>query len=145
MTWQGGKKPGEAPLTAIPFARLRPLVAGANPNVEASLKAASQALKNYGSKMRIHVHLVSGTAFDKVEHWTVEGGAADSTARPGKPDSADVHVVTQAETLTKIATGQLAPYDALFGGKLRVGGNLEMAKSITQHLSDPAVPYFPPC
>src|SRR5215472_16025172 len=107
MTWQGGKKPGPARLTAIPFAQLRPLVAGPNP--------------------------------------TVEGGAAGSTARPGKPDSADVHVVTQAETLTQIATGQLAPYDALFGGKLRVGGNLEMAKSITQHLSDPAVPYFPPC
>jgi len=133
MTWQGGKKPGDAPVPAIAFARLRPLVTGPNTNVEASLKAASQALKNYGSKMRIHVHLVSGPAFDKVEHWTVEGGAADST------------VVTQAETLTQIATGQLAPYDALFGGKLRVGGNLEMAKSITQHLSDPAAPYFPPC
>ena len=145
MTWQGGKKPAEATAPPVVFARLRPLVTGPKTDVESSLKSASQALKNYGSKMRIHVHLVTGAAYDKVDHWTVEGGAADSTARQGKPDSADVHVVMQPETLTQIATGQLAPYDALFSGKLRVGGNLEMAKSITQHLSDPAVPYFPPC
>jgi putative sterol carrier protein len=144
MTWQGGKKAGDAPAPPIAFASLRPLVTADKTDVETSLKSASQALKNYGAKMRIHVHLISG-ADDKVDHWTVEGGAADATVRQGKPESADVHIVMRPAILTLILTGQLAPYAALFGGKLRVGGNLEMAKGITKHLSDPAEPYYPPC
>jgi putative sterol carrier protein len=54
-------------------------------------------------------------------------------------------VVMRPETWMQIAQGRMAPYDALFGGRLRVGGDLEKAKSIIQHLSDPAVPYVPPC
>jgi putative sterol carrier protein len=49
------------------------------------------------------------------------------------------------ETWMQIAQGQLAPYDALYAGRLRVGGDLEAAKELTQHLTDPASPYVQPC
>ena len=49
------------------------------------------------------------------------------------------------ETWLEIAEGRLAPYEALYSGRLRVGGDLEAAKSITRHLSDPASTYQPPC
>jgi SCP-2 sterol transfer family len=145
MTWQGGKKTREAVAPPVAFARLRPLVAGRKTDAAESFKSLSHALRDYRSPVRIHVHLVSGATGKKVDHWEVEGGSPKATARRGRPKSADVHVVMRPETWTQIASGQLAPYDALFGGKLRVGGNLQMAKQLTEHLSDPAVPYIPPC
>ena len=150
MTWQGGKKPKEetstvTPAAALAFARLRPLVAAQKADVAGSLKSLSKALSNFGSSVRIHIHLGEGADGEKVDHWDVEGGSAKATARNGKPKKADVHVVMRPETWMQIAQGRLAPYDALLGGKLRVGGDLEKAKSITQHLSDPTVPYVPPC
>ena len=49
------------------------------------------------------------------------------------------------ETWAQIAQGQLSPYEALYSGKLRVGGDLEMAKMIVKHLTDPSAPYVAPC
>jgi hypothetical protein len=141
---QGGKNVREPLSTPVPFARLRPLIGIGGSDLDASLKGLSQALGDFGSQVRIHIHLLQGT--DKVDHWEVEGGSAKKAkVRHGRPESADVHVVMRPETWTQIASGQLAPYEALFSGKLRVGGKLELAKSIAQHLSDPAVPSIPPC
>ena len=49
------------------------------------------------------------------------------------------------ETIEYNAQGLLAPYEALYTGKLRVGGNFEVAKAITKHLTDPAANYMAPC
>ena len=49
------------------------------------------------------------------------------------------------DTWAQIAGGRLSPYDALFSGKLRIGGDVELAKQLVQHLSDPSVPYVSPC
>ena len=65
--------------------------------------------------------------------------------RKGAPKEADVVVVMRPETWTQIAQGQLAPYEALYTGKLRVGGDFELAKAIVKHLTDPATPYVAPC
>ena len=54
-------------------------------------------------------------------------------------------MVMRPETWTQIAQGLLAPYEALYTGKLRVGGNFEVAKAITKHLTDPAANYMAPC
>lgn len=147
MTWQGGKKPTDAAASAVKFAPLRPLITGPNVDLGMGLKNASQALRDFGSQVHIHVQFVTpdAAAGEKVDHWGVDGGTPDATAHQGRPASADVHIVMRPETWTQIAMGQLAPYDALFGGTLRIGGNLDTAKRIVQHLSDPKVPYLPPC
>jgi tripartite-type tricarboxylate transporter receptor subunit TctC len=147
MTWQGGKLTTNATAAPPPFAfaRLKALISAPNVDVGTSLKNAAQALRDFGSQVHIHVQFVANAAGDKVDHWQVDGGTPTATATQGKPASADVHVVMLPETWTQIASGQLAPYNALFGGKVRVGGNLETAKRIVQHLSDPTVPYIPPC
>jgi len=140
MTWQGGKRPGEVgPLS--PFARLKPLAQQQDDPAKA-LEKLAQALSNYGSPVRLHVRLVGG---DSVEHWEVQGGSKNAKAQRKEPKNADVIVVMRPETWTQIAQGQLAPYDALYAGKLRVGGDFEAAKAITEHLSDPASPYVAPC
>ena len=49
------------------------------------------------------------------------------------------------DTWLQIAQGKLNPFDAFISGKLRVGGDVELAKRLVQHLSDPSVPYVSPC
>jgi hypothetical protein len=145
MTWNGGKLIATPVVPHVTFARLRPLASFQQSDHAASFKSLSHALRDFGSQVRLHIRLVSGDEGDKVAHWDVEGGTPKATARRGRPKSADVHLVMRSETWTQIASGQLAPYDALLGGKLRVGGNLDTAKSIIKHLSDPSMPYIPPC
>jgi putative sterol carrier protein len=110
--------------------------------VTETFQSLAQALHSYGTPVRLHLRLVDGEKFD---HWDVEGGAKAPAARRSAPKNADVHLVMKHETWIAIASGELAPFDAMFAGKLRVGGNLELAKNIARHLSDPAVPFVPPC
>jgi SCP-2 sterol transfer family len=143
MTWQGGKRAREVgPLS--PFARLKPL-AGERDNAAKGLESLARALKGYGSPVRLHVRLIGGEDGASVEHWEVQGGSKTAKAQRKKPKDPDVVLVMRPETWTQIAQGRLAPYDALYAGKVRVGGDFEAAKAITQYLSDPALPYVSPC
>jgi putative sterol carrier protein len=143
MTWQGGKRPREVgPL--LPFARLKPL-AQEQDDPAKGLEKLAKALSSYRSPVRLHVRLVTGNDGARVEHWEVQGGSKNAKAQRKEPKAADVILVMRPETWAQIAQGQLAPYEALYSGKLRVRGNLELAKAITEHLSDPASPYVAPC
>ena len=141
MTWQGGKTP-RAPAEGSPFAPLHPLLAGHQRDAEAGLRALAQALRNHAPPVKIQIRLLEG---DKTEHWDVKAGKATRAARPAAAKTADVLVVMRRETWVEIAQGRLAPFDALFAGRLRAGGDLETAKRVVQHLSSRAVPFVPPC
>jgi hypothetical protein len=143
MTWQGGKLRREEGAT-IGFACLRTM---ARPQDDAakSISQLSKALSGLGNPVRLHIGLVSGADGGKVQHWDVQGGAKSGKVKRGKPRNADVVVLMRPETWAEIAQGQLAPYEALYSGKLRVGGDFEMAKAIVKHLTDPSAPYVAPC
>lgn len=143
MTWQGGKRAREV-APSSPFARLKPL-AGEEDDPAKGLELLSKALSDYPSPLRLNVRLVSGGDDETVEHWEVQAGAKKPKAQRKEPKDADVIVVMRPETWLQIAQGRLAPYDALYSGRLRVGGDFEAAKALTRHLSDPASPYVPPC
>jgi SCP-2 sterol transfer family len=143
MTWQGGKlRREDAGLQ--PFAPLRKLAAR-HGDVAESLDQLSSALSGLGKPVRLHIRLVSGDDGEAVEHWEVQGGSRSGKVKKGEPKDADVTVVMRPETWAQIAQGQLAPYEALYTGRIRVGGNFEAAKAIVKHLTDPAAPYVAPC
>jgi SCP-2 sterol transfer family len=143
MTWQGGKTRTE-PRPSSPFARLKPL-AGEGDDPSKGLELLARALSDYPSPLRLEVRLVSGGADENIEHWQIEAGSKDARPQLKQPDGADVIVVMRHETWMEIVQGRLAPYDALYTGRLRVGGDFEAAKAITRSLSDPSSPYLPPC
>lgn len=143
MTWQGGKR-GREIGPQSPFARLKPLAADKDSS-ETGLKQLAKALSNYKQPTLVHVRLVTGKEGERVEHWEINAGSKGSKVQRTQTKKADVIVVMRPETWSQIAQGMLAPYDALFAGKLRVGGNVETAKDITRHLSDPRFPYIAPC
>jgi hypothetical protein len=148
MTWQGGKLSREAMARPSRFAALKPLADEGDDAAE-GLRKLGQALSDYPSRLRLVVRLVSGggdSGVDEVmEPWEVQAGSKTAQARQKESKDADVIAVMRPETWLQIAQGKLAPYEAMYTGRLRVGGNLEAAKALTRHLSDPASPYVPPC
>jgi SCP-2 sterol transfer family len=128
-----------------PFARLTPLVTEQPDDAPGSLGRLAEALATFRTPARIHLRLLDNEDLEKVDHWDVEAGSPKGTARRGEPKSADIIVVLRHDTWLEIAQGRISPYDALFAGKLRVGGNVELAKEITKHLSDPSMRYVSPC
>jgi SCP-2 sterol transfer family len=141
---EGAKSSREQPVSgsSFGFARLAPFVDDHARELADSFTALGNALKDYDAdaRCRIQIRLVGDD--DAVQSWHVEPGSG-SPAKPG--DEPDFVVVVSRDTWGLIATGQLAPYDALFGGKLRVGGNLDLAKDVTRHLTNPDDVYVPPC
>src|SRR5262249_29388670 len=120
MTWQGGKLRREEPGPST-FARLRTL-AGPQDDAAKSLEKLSKALSGLDKPVRLHIRLVTGADGETAEHWDVQGGSKGGKAKKGKPKEADVVVAMRPETWAQIAQGQLAPYEALYSGKLRIGG-----------------------
>ncbi len=143
MTWQGGKR-GRESEPVSPFARLKALTAGQDETPK-TLESLALALRDFPHPVLLHMSLIEGEEGEEVEHWEIQGGTPNGTARRGEPKSADVLVVLRPETWAQIAQGRLAPYEALFNGKIRVGGDFAMGKAITRHLSDPAAKYVAPC
>lgn len=141
MTWQGGKTP-RVQAVASPFAPLHPLLPGHEHDAEAGLQALAQALRTHAPPVRLQIRLLEG---GKAEHWDVKGGKATRAARSADAKAADVLVVMRRDTWVQIAQGRLSPFEALFAGRLRAGGNLETAKRVVQHLSSRTVPFVPPC
>ena len=143
MTWQGGKRGREVgPIS--PFARLKPLAVDQD-DPEKGLNNLALALTGFGKPMLLQVHLVTGNDGEPVEHWEIKAGSKDTKVQRKDSKKPDLIIVMRPETWTQIAQGLLAPYDALFAGKLRVGGDFEMAKNITKHLTDPSATYVSPC
>ncbi|MFO0991270.1 MAG: SCP2 sterol-binding domain-containing protein [Hyphomicrobiales bacterium] len=143
MTWQGGKLRREmGPISE--FAPLKSLAAQ-HDDPSVVLKALAEALSEFPDKISLHVRLVSGDSAETVQHWDVQGGSKNAKALQKEPKKSDVTVVMRPETLMEIAQGRLAPYEALYSGRLRVGGNMDAAKAIVEHLTDPTARYRAPC
>lgn len=149
MTWQGGKLRREiGPISS--FARLKPIVE-ASDDPAAALNGLAKALSGFRTDVNLQVRLISGDDGESIERWQVRAGAkaakAEKVAKAQRKEAKkpDVVVAMRPETWMLIAQGQLAPYDALYTGKLRVGGDLEAAKAIVRHLTDPAATYRSPC
>ena len=143
MTWQGGKMRREVG-SISEFAPLRALAAEPD-DPSAVLKALAEALTKFPDKINIHVRLVSGDEAETIQHWDVQAGSKSAKAQQKKPNRSHVTVMLRPETLMEIAQGRLAPYEALYTGRLRVGGNLDSAKAIVRHLTDLASRYRAPC
>lgn len=141
MTIDGGKpiRPafGDA---ASPFAPLQPLLDPQQNDVAAGISRVSMALDGFIEPASVHLRILGGT---EVQNWDIRSGPAVPVARA--PDAADVRLVMQRDTWLRIVQGTLSPFDALFEGKVAVGGDTSLAKRLVEHLSDPAVPFVPPC
>jgi hypothetical protein len=141
---QGGKKiraaVGDRP--SSPFAPLRPLLRPHEQDAADGLRKLAAALTGLDARVRLHVQLLDS---ETVEHWSIEGGTGKPTAHRRTPKQANVRLVLRRATWLEIAQGRLSPFDAMFAGRMRFGGDSELGKRVARHLSDPSVPFVPPC
>jgi hypothetical protein len=143
----GGKPHRTTELAAvapIAFAPLRALLKSDDTDLTRSREKLSAELAGFDTPVRLQVQVLEGPS---THDWELECGRGRSTGsrRSAKKAVADVRVVVRHDTWLQIAHGKLNPFDAFISGKLRVGGDVELAKRLVQHLSDPSVPYVSPC
>jgi hypothetical protein len=141
---EAGKKIREAVGDRPPssFAPLRPLLQPHQQDAADGLRKLAAGLAGLDARVRLHVQLVDG---ETVEHWSIEGGTGKPIVQKHPPKQADIRLVLRRATWLSIAQGRLSPFDALFAGRMRFGGDSELGKRIARHLSDPSVPFVPPC
>ena len=138
----GGKtiRPGFGESGSSPFAPLMVLAQLDQQDPARGINAISSALDDFDTPATVHLQILD------------EGGARDWSIRSGPalpeqcaPANADVRLVMRRDTWLRIVQGSLPPFEALFQGKVAVGGDTELAKRLVEHLSDPSVPFVPPC
>src|SRR5262249_25491876 len=123
-------------------APLRPLLQPHEHDVSTAMRNLSAALQGFDSGVTLHIQLLDGKSTDD---WTVTGGGTTDDARRVVPESAEIRVVLRRETWLRIARSELSPLEAFFGGRVRVGGDMEVAKRVLKHLTDSAVPFLFRC
>jgi len=142
---QGGKQirmaVGDRPPS--PFAPLRPLLKSHEQGAADGLRKLAAALAGLDARVRLHVQILDSE--EGVEHWSIEGGTGKPVAQRRAPKKPDIRLVLRRATWLAIAQGRLSPFDALFAGRMRFGGDSELGKRVARHLSDPSVPFVPPC
>jgi putative sterol carrier protein len=141
----GGKPHRTTELATTPptaFAPLRALLRSDETDLKQSLQKLSAELASFDAPMRLQVQVLEGS---NRHDWELECGRARISASRQSANDADVRVVVRHDTWLQIAHGKLNPFEAFISGKLRVGGDVELAKRLVQHLSDPSAPYVSPC
>ena len=143
---QGGK-PHRASVAEIPappaFAPLRPFLGSGDTDLATSVDSLSTALGDFDSRVRLDIKVLDGS---DTHAWEVACGPPTSTARRARRSKKpDVRIVVRHDIWLQIAHGELNPFDAFISGKLLVGGDIDIAKRLVEHLSDPNAPYISPC
>jgi alkyl sulfatase BDS1-like metallo-beta-lactamase superfamily hydrolase len=125
-----------------PFAPLKALLQPHEQDAAEGIRRLAAALQGLGAAARLHLRVLDG---ETVEHWEVEGGTLPAAARQQTPKNADMTLILRRDTWLRMAHGRLSPFDALLSGRMRLGGDTALAKSIVKHLSDPTVPFVGLC
>lgn len=126
--------------SASPFAPLRALNPGERHDIADEVASISAALGDFPESAIVHLRILDE---QQTHDWELCSGPAPASEQV--PPVPDVRLVIRRDTLRSILNGSLAPFDALFDGKVGVGGDTTLAKRLVEHLSDPSVPYVPPC
>ena len=124
------------------FAPLKALLQPHEQGAAEGVRRLASALEGLGGPARLHLRVLDG---ESVEHWDVQGGTLPAAAHQRAPKNADVTLIVRRDTWLRMAHGGLSPFDALLSGRMRIGGDTALAKSIVKHLSDPSVPFVGLC
>jgi putative sterol carrier protein len=116
------------------FASFRPLIRTSRDDLRESFQQMGQILLEAKERTRIHFRLLDS---GKPIAWTLEVGSNKPTVQAKHVGKPKLEIVTRTETWSNIAQGKLSPLEAFVGGKLRVRGDITMAKRLLKHLCEP--------
>jgi putative sterol carrier protein len=116
------------------FASFRPLIRTSRDDLRESFQQMGQALAEAKQQTRIHFRLLDA---DKREAWTLDIGPGKTTVRDKHIGKPKIEIIIRTEAWTEIAQGKLSPIEAFLKGRLRVRGDISMAKRLLRHLCEP--------
>jgi putative sterol carrier protein len=125
---------GESSIAVERFASFRPLIRTSRDDLRDSFQQMGQALADAKEQTRIHFRLVDSR---KREAWTLDIGPGKSRVQDKHVGKPKLEIITRTETWGDIAQGKLSPVEAFFKGKMRVRGDITMAKRLLRHLCEP--------
>ena len=102
-------------------------------NITASFEGMAKLLARGRKAVRIQFTISDG---NDVRCWNLALTPKSCKASEGKYKSPQLEILTQADTWLKIATGQLSPLEAFGQGKLRVRGDITLARFVARKLRD---------
>ncbi len=108
---------------AAPLARIGEVDRG---QVGEHLKRLSGALGRVGKSGTIQ--LTIGREKGEPRRWNLSLAAGDAKVSEGAHDKPDLELIVGEETWSRIAAGEMSPLAAFTGGKLRVRGDLALAR-----------------
>lgn len=113
------------------FVRLQKLTDLTQADLAATFRRVAEILSTTRERqpLQLQFSLFQGEAEEPLV-WCVVGSKDGYNATQKRSERPDVEVITRAETWREIAEGRLSPLEAFVKGRLRVRGNLEMAKRI---------------
>ena len=115
------------------FASFRPLIRTSRDDLRESFQQMGQILLEAKERTRIHFRLLDA---GKRVAWTLDVGAGKPTVQDKHVGKAKLEIVTRTGTWGDIAQGKLSPLEAFVEGKLRVRGDIAMAKRLLKHLCE---------
>ncbi|MDX3538025.1 SCP2 sterol-binding domain-containing protein [Streptomyces sp. MB09-01] len=111
-----------------------PLVADREKDLDRSFRRLSQVVGTSPHLARIHFKIMVG---DETRSWTLEVGPEGSEISAGFVHGPDLELIVGEETWWQLARGELSPLEAFGRGKMRVIGDLRVARHlVAERLKD---------
>jgi SCP-2 sterol transfer family len=114
------------------YAHLPPLIEPGTRADPASVHRLAELLESFGESADINLQFV-GITGTQGWHVTMEPGQA--AAREDLVENADLELIMRLDTWTEIASGSLSPLVAFGSGRMRVRGDVGLAKRLLRHLA----------
>jgi putative sterol carrier protein len=116
------------------YALVRSLTDGHGNDVDLTMELLANAISGVGEQGALQLSLGGTDEGEQRRTWTLsldEGASADGSV------TSDVTLLTAPETFQRMAEGTYSPVQAFLDGKLRVRGDIDLAKRILRHLAGP--------
>ena len=123
------------------YARMRPLTPGhqgqMSPlDLESTVRRMSEQLGAAGERGTLRLAMGDNDGNAPREVWDI--ALVEGTARSGEhAGGGDVEVLTAPATFAQFADGSYSPVQAFLDGKLRIRGDVDVAKRLLRHLAGP--------
>jgi putative sterol carrier protein len=123
------------PVTSLRFAAIRDLTRGGKASTAETAKNLGEQLASAKAQGTLRLTLIEGGNISSATVYDVPLGASKSKGTTKTSAKPAIELITKAETWMEIASGRLAPHDALLGGRMRVRGNAFAAQRLLKHIA----------
>jgi len=128
----GGAEPARPHPSVQRYARLPALIEAPASEVAASLSRLADLLSAFEEAATINLHVVGASG---TQRWHLALGGQRATADEGTAQDPSLEVITQVDAWAEIASGSLSPLLAFGSGRLRIRGDIGLAKRLLRFLA----------